>query len=121
MRPAIGTAPNQIGSQVRAIVPKSAVATRNKTSHVFVVGSDKVAEDRVVLVAPSGQGDTFAIQRGDLMKGENIVATVTEEVADGVVIEGGGAAAPAKPAAPPPAAPPPAAPPAKTAPTGSNK
>ena len=101
----------QIGARQRAVVPKAAVATRGKTTHVFVVTGDAV-EDRIVLIGPSGQPDSWAIVRGDVVKGQQIVAAVTNEIVDGVRVAAGGPVPAAKPAEAPPPAPAPPTPPA---------
>jgi len=79
----------QIGSKNRSIVPKDAVAERGKTTHVFVAVNNAL-EDRVVLTGPAGTEGKLAIIRGDLKKGEQVVAAVYPAVVDGTKYEAGG-------------------------------
>ncbi|HEY4056735.1 MAG TPA: efflux RND transporter periplasmic adaptor subunit [Kofleriaceae bacterium] len=80
----------QVGTKDRAVVPRDAIAMRGKTEHVFVAVADGSLEDRVVLSGPSGGPGTAAIIKGDLKKGDKIVAVAFRSVVDGVKFSEGG-------------------------------
>ncbi|HEY4176933.1 MAG TPA: efflux RND transporter periplasmic adaptor subunit [Kofleriaceae bacterium] len=131
----------QIGTKTRPVVPRSAVAMRGKTEHVFVATADGSLKDSVILQGPSGAPGTAAIIKGDLKKGDKIVAVAYKAVVDGAKFSEGGpktvaeipadqqdgvsagssAPPPAAPTAPAPAAKPTTPAPTPSAPTGSNK
>ncbi|CAN5844370.1 efflux RND transporter periplasmic adaptor subunit [soil metagenome] len=129
----------QIGTKKRAVVPRAAVAMRGKTEHVFVANADGSLRDSVVLQGPSGDPGTAAIIKGDLKKGDKIVAVAYRSVVDGAKFtEGGpktlaeipadqqdgasaGSTPPAAPTAPASAAKPTTPAPTPGATTGSNK
>jgi membrane fusion protein (multidrug efflux system) len=85
----------QVGQTPRPVLPTEAVVKRGRTWHVFVAVNGEV-QDRVVQTGPAGADGQVAIVRG-LLKGERVVRNVTDQVVDGVRIEGG--AAPAAPTA----------------------
>ncbi len=90
----------EIGQSQRVVLPADAVVKRGKTWHVFVAIKGEL-QDRVVQTGPAGAPGQVAILRG-LVKGERVVAKVTNEMVDGLRIEdsGGAPAAPAAKTAP---------------------
>jgi membrane fusion protein (multidrug efflux system) len=71
-----------VGQVPRPIIPETAVVKRGKTWHAFVVVKGEL-QDRIVQLDGKPQPGQIAIVQG-LVKGEKVVAKVTEQIADGV-------------------------------------
>lgn len=71
-----------IGQTARPVLPAEAVAKRGKTWHAFVVEKGEV-QDRVVQLGPAPAPGQVSIVQG-VVKGEKVVAKVTEQVVDGL-------------------------------------
>jgi membrane fusion protein, multidrug efflux system len=71
-----------IGQVPRPVLPETAVVKRGKTWHAFVVVKGE-AQDRIVqLGAKPGAGQVSIIQ--GVVKGDKVVAKVTDQIVDGV-------------------------------------
>lgn len=71
-----------VGSVPRPILPETAVVKRGKTWHAFVIVKGE-AQDRIVqLGAKPGPGQVSIVQ--GVVKGDKVVAKVTDQVTDGV-------------------------------------
>jgi len=97
-----------VGQKLHPVVPVDAVARRGKHMHAFVAVDGEI-QDRIVQVGPSSVPSQVALLKG-VTKGEQLVAKVTDQIVDGLRVEGGAKAAPAVEKAPP-------APPVNPAPT----
>lgn len=73
------------GHVPRPAIPETAVVKRGKTWHVFVVTSGKVEERIVQLGAAPAPGQVSILQ--NVKPGERVVATVTEQITDGLRVE----------------------------------
>jgi membrane fusion protein (multidrug efflux system) len=71
-----------VGQQPRPVVPETAVVKRGKTWHAFVVIKGE-AQDRIVQLGAKPAAGQVSIVQG-LVKGDKVVAKVTELVVDGV-------------------------------------
>lgn len=87
----------QVGQVTLPVVPTAAVVKRGKTWHTFVAVNGEL-QDRIVQLGASPAPGSVSIVRG-LEKGERLVAKVTDQITDGVHVEGG-AEAPAPATAP---------------------
>lgn len=71
-----------IGSEPKPTLPAAAVVLRGKQQHAFVVIDGEV-QDRIVQVGPApGEGQVSILQ--GVAAGDQVVATVTEQVVDGL-------------------------------------
>ena len=73
------------GQTPRVVLPKEAVARRGETDHVFVV-KNGIAEDRIVQLGVGPADDKIAIVQG-VVKGEKVIAKVTDQVVDGAKVQ----------------------------------
>jgi membrane fusion protein (multidrug efflux system) len=73
------------GQSPRVVLPKEAVVHRGDNDHVFVV-KNGIAEDHVVQLGPAPSDDKVAIIQG-VLKGEKVVAKVTDQVVDGAKVQ----------------------------------
>ncbi|MDQ3341300.1 MAG: efflux RND transporter periplasmic adaptor subunit [Myxococcota bacterium] len=71
-----------VGQETRPVVPETAVVKRGKTWHAFVVVKGE-AQDRIVQLGSKPAAGQVSIVQG-LVKGDRVVAKVTELVVDGV-------------------------------------
>jgi RND family efflux transporter MFP subunit len=85
LRPGLfATAQLDIGKQKLPVVPKSALKVDGDTTRLYAV-IDKHVEERIVQTGPV-TGELIGILKG-VSVGERVVATPTEQVADGVEVE----------------------------------
>lgn len=73
-----------VGQTTRVVVPAAAVIRRDKAWHVFVVRNG-VSEERIVQVGPAPGPQEVSIAQG-VVKGEKIVAAVSDQVVDGAKV-----------------------------------
>jgi membrane fusion protein, multidrug efflux system len=73
------------GQSPRVVLPKEAVAHRGDNDHVFVV-KNGIAEDRVVQLGAAPSDDKVAVIQG-VLKGEKVIAKVTDQVVDGAKVQ----------------------------------
>jgi membrane fusion protein (multidrug efflux system) len=73
------------GHVTRPVIPATAVVKRGKTWHAFVVKQGAL-EDRIIQLGPvPAPGKVSIVQ--NITKGDRVVATVTETIADGLRVE----------------------------------
>jgi len=82
-----------IGQKLHPVVPIEAVARRGKHMHAFVAVEGEL-QDRIVQIGPTSSPTQVALLKG-VTKGERLVAKVTDQIVDGVRIEGGAPPVPA--------------------------
>jgi membrane fusion protein (multidrug efflux system) len=75
----------KVGEVTRAIVPKEAVVKRGKTWRAFVVKKGEL-EERIVQLGPEPAPGQVSVAQG-LVKGEKVVAKVTNDVVDGRAVQ----------------------------------
>jgi membrane fusion protein, multidrug efflux system len=73
------------GQSPRVVLPKQAIARRGDTDHAFVV-KNGIVEDHVVQLAVGPSDDTVAIVQG-VVKGDKVIAKVTDQVVDGAKVQ----------------------------------
>jgi membrane fusion protein, multidrug efflux system len=71
-----------IGQVSRPVLPETAVVKRGKTWHVFIVVKGELQDHIVQLGAKPGAGQVSIVQ--GVVKGDKVVAKVTDQVVDGV-------------------------------------
>jgi membrane fusion protein (multidrug efflux system) len=71
-----------VGQQPRPVLPETAVVKRGKTWHAFIVVKGEAQDKIVQLGAKPGPGQVSILQ--GVVKGDKVVAKVTDQVVDGV-------------------------------------
>lgn len=74
----------KVGEVTRPVLPQEAVVRRGKTWRAFVIKKGEV-EERIVQLGPAPAEGQVSIAQG-LVKGEKVVAKVTDEIADGTPV-----------------------------------
>lgn len=88
-----------LGEVPTPVIPRASVRDDGETYRVFVVresGKKTILEERLVQLGPELPFDLVAIAKG-VEAGERVVATVTEDLRDGVVVTVGAEATPRQP------------------------
>lgn len=73
------------GQSPRVVLPKEAVVHRGDNDHVFIV-KNGFAEDHVVQLGAGPSDDKVAIIQG-VLKGDKVIAKVTDQVVDGAKVQ----------------------------------